>query len=572
MGKVLKDKQGNTIAKLLQFVATDEQVDKAITAYLDKNGITLADGVDLKKMSSELNKTSTEVSGIKDAVADIEKAQTNVLLQYKDHFIDTFEVGYIDSETGNDSAVASYIRSVGKKKIETPNTVLIMNAPNGYRCAWYFYNKNDVFQGSTKWMTGNEAYRISDSQVGWSVRCVVYSDSKLELNAINVILAGTAVTDIIDQLTANLGTSDLLGEDELSSADKLEMNVTQASLQSVCNVNSIVIPFLTDLHIDCTSGAAEELAKRASKIRKHIAMYNLLAKAIDFDLCVYGGDYLNNSSQTNKATAVTAHKAVRLLMDKTDKSVPAIVGKGNHDDNTMYADYKNGYIDSENLYKLVTGKDGRKSSRDADSLEKSYGYFDIPNKKVRVFMLNSDDVPTSLTSDNKLLYGGQNNSGFSQEQIQFVADHLIFEESGWGVMFFSHHPLKTFVNEDTEASGYTCSGVTATHGGKAMLDLITAFKNKEKGTVKNLVTDFNVSVDYDFTKNKSDVVIASICGHTHVYCHKLDKGIHYIATRAVFGHPTYSYISTSYYIVVNRKERKLYLIANGDGNDYTYSY
>ena len=187
-------------------------------------------------------------------------------------------------------------------------------------------------------------------------------------------------------------------------------------------------------------------------------------------------------------------------------------------------------------------------------------------------MLNSDDVPTSVTSDNKLLYGGQNNSGFSQEQIRFVADHLLFDESGWQVIFFSHHPLKTFVNGDAEASGYSCSGVTATHGGQAMLDLITAFKNREQGTVKNVTADFEVSVDYDFTQNKSSTVIASICGHTHVYCHKQEDGIHYIATRAVLGHPTYNYISTSCYIVINRKYRKLHLIANGDGDDYTYSY
>lgn len=102
MGKVFKDKQGNVIAKLLQFVATDAQVNRAITDYLDKNGITLAEGVDLKKMSSDLSKTALEVDGIKDSVSDLQKAQTNVLLQYKDRFIDTFEVGYIDNETGAD--------------------------------------------------------------------------------------------------------------------------------------------------------------------------------------------------------------------------------------------------------------------------------------------------------------------------------------------------------------------------------------------------------------------------------------------------------------------------------------
>ena len=48
MGITFKDKQGNEIAKLLQFVATDSQVNAAITKYLDENGISLAEGVDLK--------------------------------------------------------------------------------------------------------------------------------------------------------------------------------------------------------------------------------------------------------------------------------------------------------------------------------------------------------------------------------------------------------------------------------------------------------------------------------------------------------------------------------------------
>lgn len=116
MGKVFKDKQGNVITTLLQFVATDAQVNQAITDYLDRNGITLAEGVDLKKMSSDLSKTLSDVDGIKEAMSDLQQAQTNVLLQYKDHFVDTFEAGYIDDKTGTDTDTAGYIRSVGLQK------------------------------------------------------------------------------------------------------------------------------------------------------------------------------------------------------------------------------------------------------------------------------------------------------------------------------------------------------------------------------------------------------------------------------------------------------------------------
>ena len=57
-----------------------------------------------------------------------------------------------------------------------------------------------------------------------------------------------------------------------------------------------------------------------------------------------------------------------------------------------------------------------------------------------------------------------------------------------------------------------------------------------------------------------------------LYAHKIVDGIHHIATRAVYGHPTYKYVSTGNYFVVDRKNRVLKLIANGDGDDYEFAY
>ena len=574
MGKILTDKQGNVIAKLLQFVATDSQVDAAITSYLKENGISLAEGIDLKKMNEKVGENASAISGLKSSVSGLQQAQNNVLLQYKDHFLDGFENGYIDNTTGIDSSVAGYARC-GFTKITTGKTILIINIPTGYQCSFYFYDASKKFQGATVWMSPNQGYSISESQEGWYVRAVIYkSTGSIDLQAINIILAGTAVTDILDELKQSINVPTTLGEQDLSTSEKLELNITKASLAEYCHPNNILIPFLTDLHITCTAGkSADELVENAAKIRRHIACYNAISEEYIPDICVYGGDYLNNSSQTNKQTAVESHKAVRKLMDMTLGETPVIVCKGNHDDNTMYTDYKNGYVDSETLYNLVTSKDTEKAKRNVGDLEKAYGYYDIPNKKVRVFALNSDDVPTALDEEsNKLSYGGQNNAGFSQAQLQFVADSLKITEEGWQVIFFSHHPLMTFTKEDTEASGYSCSGVTVNHGGQALLEIIQAFVNKEKGTCNNTQQDFEVNVEYDFTRNKSNTVIASICGHTHVYCHKEVDGVHYIATRAVLGHPTYNYISTSTYIVIDRKNRVLHLIANGDGEDYNYNY
>lgn len=574
MGIKLKDKQGNTIAKLLQFVATDSQVNKAITQYLDENGISLAEGVDLKQMDKNIEKNKNDITGLKETISESKKAQTNILLQYKDHFIDGFETGYIDDKTGMNTSDLHYIRSAGFQKIKNVNnSVLIADIPENHVCAYYFYDAQKIFQGATTWLTPADTYKLSQSQTGWYIRAIIYCAEAIDLDTINIILAGSAVTKILDNYKKDEKESGLLKESELNTEDVLELNITRAALESSYSANCAVIPFFTDLHISCEADkSVEEIAASAAKIRKHLACFNILAEKIPIDVCVYGGDYLNNSAQTKKEAALNGHAAVKSLINQTNNAIPVFITKGNHDDNTMYSDYKNGYIDSEQIYRTIADKDAKLSCRDTDYIEKMYGYYDIPNKKIRVFMLNSDDLPTSVSADNKLSYGGQNDSGFSQEQLKFVADNLVFTEKGWQVIFFSHHPLRNFTNADTEADGYTCNAVTASHGGNAMLELILAFKNKQKGTIKNNTANFVAAVDYDFTENKSDTIIACVCGHTHVYCHKETDGIHYIATRAIYGHPTYSYISTSYYIVIDRVKKKIKLIANGDGDDHEYDY
>lgn len=572
----LINKDGQVLAKILQFVATDDQVNAAITQYLHENGVSLAEGIDLKKLSENVSKNISEITGLKESVADLKKPQTNVLLEYKDHFFSSWERGYINETTGVDTGDTAYVRSSGYQKLTSGDTVLISGCPTGYTCAFYFYDANKKFVGASEMLDSNGYYKIQNSQVGWYVRAVVHATS-IDLEAINVILAGSAVSKLLEQVATDSGDTVLLGEDELDSAGKLELNVTKASIEAALDANCALITFQTDLHITCPSGQnAESIAKSATKIRRQLAVYNSIAKVYPVDLCVYGGDYLNNSSQTNKETAMEALKAVRMLIDQTE-GAPIIITKGNHDDNTMYTDYKNGYISIDSLYKILTNKDSTTAVRNADHLEMSYGYYDIPNKKIRVFILNTLDLPTELDENtNKLEYSAQNDSGFRQEQLQFVADHLQFSEKGWQVMFFCHHPMIPFEKETTEANGYSVSGkggcVLAAHGSQAMLDIIGAFVTGTKGIVTNTTQDFETSVSYDFTKNRSNTVIACVYGHTHVVCHKIVDGIHHIATRAVYGHPTYKYVSTGNYFVVDRKNRVLKLIANGDGDDYEFAY
>ena len=110
-----------------------------------------------------------------------------------------------------------------------------------------------------------------------------------------MILAGKAVTDIINELKNGSRKTDILDEENLSAADKLELNITKASIESVYDSNCVLIPFFTDLHISCTKGrTAGETAGVAAKIKRHLTCYNIISEDYDPDVIVYGGDYLDN--------------------------------------------------------------------------------------------------------------------------------------------------------------------------------------------------------------------------------------------------------------------------------------
>ena len=80
-----------------------------------------------------------------------------------------------------------------------------------------------------------------------------------------LFLAGSAVSKLLEQAAANSGDIVLLGEDELDSAGKLELNVTKASIEAALDANCALIVFETDLHIGCPSGQTASNRKVSSK-------------------------------------------------------------------------------------------------------------------------------------------------------------------------------------------------------------------------------------------------------------------------------------------------------------------
>lgn len=357
------------------------------------------------------------------------------------------------------------------------------------------------------------------------------------------------------------GTTDEELDITLTDEELKELNSTIDDLKALKTSNTSVIAFLTDLHI---AGGTP------TKIKKAVYGYNCVTESVKTDLLLFGGDYMDNNPTTTKTQAIEWLTKLREIMSYRNDTVPAAVIKGNHDDNTMHTDYINGLVDEETFWSALGNIDDDRTVRNAGCIEDCYGYYDIPNQKVRVFYVNTVDLPQKLNEvTNTVNYKGQWDTGISVKQLQFIADHLKFDEEGWRVMVFSHHPLQRDITIENGC------GVQADRGGAALLELLDKFnKTTKTGSITVTGTGFAGTVTYDFSKNDDCKMIACVNGHTHrdnveIY----NESYFCISTRAVYGHPSYEgHTSSSAYFVVDRNNDKLHLLYNGDGEENIFDY
>lgn len=534
---------------------------------------------DIPRLEKEIRSNKNSISGLILTVGSMEM-NTNILFNYDTEFFGQFENGEISWENGEDINDGSLIftRSVEYKKVQKDGMVFVANIPSTALHSYYSYTYDDetgkyTWLKASSWYTADAAFK---PEKGVYYRCLVYEPENISSNDVSIALCDNQITNLLNQIAAKYGNeadANLL-DVQLSTEENTELKTTIASIKNASDSNTALIAFQTDLHITC--GKNEDyLQQNSTKIQKYLSRYNSISKECKVDMLVFGGDYLDNNKNTDKETASASLKYLGSLMKRTRTDAPRFVIKGNHDDNTMYLDVKNGVVNDEERFAILSDIDQDKTQRDADNIQKTYGYYDIPNKKIRVFMLNTIDIPQVLDEDNNSInYAGQHITGFSQSQLQFVADHLKFQEAGWQVILFSHHPISNDLFEYEFANNQR-AGVTPEHGGDSMVEILNAFKEGTAGTCECTTKDFESSVSYDFTDNKSNIIIANVHGHIHSSgVNKFGNDIYAVSTRAIFGHPSYAnWINDcAIYLVINRKERKLYCISDGYGEDSELEY
>ncbi len=259
-----------------------------------------------------------------------------------------------------------------------------------------------------------------------------------------------------------------------------------------------------------------------------------LQTVTDIDLVANLGDIINGNTEKSY-TIINMKELIEATHNACDSDVFFV--RGNHDDNGWYS--QGGYGGTYKKDEIINDKEwydiALKDRSDNFVMDESnpyggYGYYDHEDSKIRVFMLNSCDIPYILDDDSIYRYSSYLGHGFSDAQLDFVAKALLFEDkedpSQWAALFLSHVPLDT-----SNLEGERFGGMSALiRGHEYMLSIISAYRKgtsfKASGntylpmTSKDNKDDFNVSVDIDYSKKGCGEVIAFISGHTHSdnYC------------------------------------------------------
>ncbi|MDQ6420548.1 metallophosphoesterase [Paenibacillus sp. LHD-117] len=161
---------------------------------------------------------------------------------------------------------------------------------------------------------------------------------------------------------------------------------------------------------------------------------------------VVGGDIVDNDV---KESVVFAQSEFMEAIQAPE--CPSFPIKGNHDDNSIHDFHKDLKGANNVIFPVEAYADIYKSLNGTVAFDKGnetglYYYYDVPDKKTRIVLLNSVDILYKVKADGMLRQNGQWEYAFSDRQVDWV-EHTVFDFSGmeegdsWKVVFFSHLPI-----------------------------------------------------------------------------------------------------------------------------------
>lgn len=254
-----------------------------------------------------------------------------------------------------------------------------------------------------------------------------------------------------------------------------------------------------------------------------VCALNKINRGFPLDLVCLGGDNVGNYPGSPEEHIDMMRELSGFL---SELEMPWVCAQGNHDDNSIH-----GRLSGEST-RVRTGTEvpdekqfeifmshqlGYNNFTPSDVPGALYGFMDFPEKKIRVIILNGDEVPHIVGPDGILRYSQQWDYGYSGGQLSWLCEKALSVSDGTRVITVEHIPFPGgFKNDNT------------VHNGDVLGGILKAFKSGGKYEKKITEGDFPCDIHADF-KAPGDI-IALICGHIHNDLHGTFDGTLHISS------------------------------------------
>ena len=273
-------------------------------------------------------------------------------------------------------------------------------------------------------------------------------------------------------------------------------------VRSVQTADTITFLATSDPHYPAEQTATTEYeSNKASTVLASKAS-KALAYMLNLDFTAFMGDACIGAASTTPDMAKKQMEDYLSFFDEANSDVPCFLAIGNHDTGIYYhnaqTDGKVHTMTGEYLYNLFTSKSASENTVFGGIQNGGYCYRDFPDKKLRVFLLNTSEKLVDLQKD-QAMYGAQR---------LWLANALIdlnskSDASQWKFLTLAHYPadygntmpLSQLLKAYIEGTSFTIADPNSPNNGYYVGD------------------DTNVTVS--FSGKNSAKFIAHFHGHIH---------------------------------------------------------
>lgn len=293
--------------------------------------------------------------------------------------------------------------------------------------------------------------------------------------------------------------------------------------QSDTSVNYL---FVTDIHNTNTTDSATKSARGNANMKQMELLAKLANENDEIDFIALGGD-LTQGYSANKQNHLTFLKD--LLTPILESKKPVLALTGNHDDNS-YTDVgsKTSVISeldwNNTVIKYLEEGIGFEVVHDKDNENSKYYYYDLVDKKTRVICLNASDYPQEYDENGNITWLADNNTtvdetsrsryktgynfwGYSDAQVEWVANDALNAEDGWNYIVLSHMAID-----------YSTNGNESYKNGTVLRNIFKDFQSK------NYYLNEGLGIDRDWTTTTGKILSYQF-GHEHKYNVKYNEDI-----------------------------------------------